>query len=47
MKPRHNTIYTNYEIKQAITSDNDTLITMYIKGTNKYALSEMKMRGLY
>lgn len=44
----NNTTITNDNLLIQARSATDTeLITMYIKGTNKHAMSEMKQRGIY
>jgi hypothetical protein len=35
------------QFAQVLRADNRELIKMYMKGTNKFALREMRARGLY
>ena len=47
MQKQSNPVYNDPLAKQALAATNDELISMYIKGTNKYAVKEMRIRGIY
>lgn len=35
------------QLIEALQATNKQLIMMYLKGTNKFAIREMKLRGIY